>query len=44
MPIIKVKNGYKYGSKGKVYPTKKQAARQGTAIRLSQIRQGKRPK
>lgn len=44
MPIIKVKNGYKYGNTGKVYKSKAKAVKQGQAIRLSQIRQGKRPK
>jgi hypothetical protein len=32
MPIKKVKGGYKFGSKGKVYPTKKQAVNQMKAI------------
>jgi uncharacterized protein len=31
MPTKKVKGGYKWGSKGKVYPTKAQADRQGRA-------------
>lgn len=44
MPVHKTKGGYKYGTVGKVYPTKKQANKQATAIRLSQIRAGKRPK
>jgi hypothetical protein len=29
MPIQKVKGGWKFGSKGKVYPTREQAAGQG---------------
>lgn len=32
MPTHKVKNGYKWGKSGKVYPTKKQADKQGQAI------------
>lgn len=48
MPVRKTnkngKVGYKYGTKGKVYLTKKQAERQGVAIRLSQLKQGKRIK
>lgn len=39
MPVHKVKGGYKYGEKGKVYPTKAQAERQGRAIKASQARQ-----
>lgn len=35
MPVRKVKNGYQYGTTGKVYPTKKQAERQGAAIRAA---------
>lgn len=41
MPVRKVKGGYKYGTKGKVYPAKKQAARQGRAIKASQARRKK---
>lgn len=33
MPVHKVKNGYKYGTKGKVYKSKAKAERQGRAIR-----------
>lgn len=45
MPIVKVKSGgYKYGKSGKVYKSKAKAVKQGQAIRLSQIRRGKRPK
>lgn len=36
MPTHKVKGGYKWGSTGKVYPTKAQADRQGRAIKASQ--------
>ena len=35
MPVRKVKGGYRYGTKGKVYPTRAQAERQGRAIRAS---------
>lgn len=31
MPIHKVKGGYKWGSKGKTYPSRKGAARQAAA-------------
>jgi hypothetical protein len=31
MPTKKVKGGYQWGSKGKVYPTKAQADKQGRA-------------
>lgn len=41
MPVRKVKGGYKYGTKGKVYSTKSQAAKQGRAIKASQARKGK---
>lgn len=42
MPVRKVKGGYKYGSKGKVYKSKAKAAKQGRAIKASQHRRGKR--
>lgn len=32
MPVRKVKGGYKYGSKGKVYKKRSDAERQGRAI------------
>ena len=35
MPVKKVKGGYKWGDKGKVYPTKGQALKQGRAIQAS---------
>ena len=35
MPIKKVKGGYKFGTSGKTYPTKKQAAAQARAIYAS---------
>ena len=41
MPVRKVKGGYKYGTKGKVYSTKSQAVKQGRAIKASQTRKGK---
>lgn len=41
-PVHKTKGGYKYGTKGKTYPTKAQAARQGRAIKASQARQSKK--
>lgn len=48
MPVRKTnKNGhvgYKWGTKGKVYPTKAQALRQGRAIIISQKKAGKKVK
>ena len=41
MPVRKVKGGYKYGTKGKVYKSKEKAEKQGAAIRASQRRRGK---
>ena len=41
MPVRKVKGGYKYGTKGKTYPTRKQAEKQGRAIRASQNKKNK---
>lgn len=35
MPIRKVKGGYRWGSSGKVYPTKGQAAKQAAAAYAS---------
>lgn len=35
MPVHKVSGGYKWGSTGKVYPTKAQAEAQGRAIYAS---------
>lgn len=35
MPVHKVKGGYQWGSKGKVYPTKEQAEKQGRAAHAS---------
>lgn len=42
MPVRKVKSGYRWGSKGKVYKSKAKAARQGRAIKAAQARRGKR--
>ena len=42
MPIRKVPGGYRYGKVGKVYPTKKKAAKQAAAIIISQKKAGKR--
>ena len=35
MPVVKVKGGYRWGSKGKVYTTKAEAAKQGQAAYAS---------
>jgi len=35
MPVKRVTGGYKWGSSGKTYPTKKQAEAQGRAIYAS---------
>lgn len=35
MPVKKVKGGYKWGSEGKVFPTKSQANAQGRAAYAS---------
>lgn len=40
MPVRKIQDGYKYGSSGKVYPTKAQAEKQGRAIKASQAKKG----
>ena len=42
MPVKKVKGGYRWGTHGKVYKSKKKARIQGIAIILSQKRAGKR--
>lgn len=42
MPIHKVGNKYRFGTKGKLYPTRKQAVRQGAAIKISQAKRGKK--
>lgn len=38
MPVNKVGSKYRWGTKGKLYPTKAQAARQGRAIKASQAK------
>ena len=38
MPVKKVKGGYKYGSKGKVYKQRSKAAKQGRAIKANQAK------
>lgn len=38
MPVRKVKGGYRYGRRGKTYKRKRDAQRQGRAIRASQRR------
>lgn len=43
MPVRKVKGGYQYGKKGKVYKVKKDAIKQGQAIAISQKKRGKKP-
>jgi hypothetical protein len=35
MPVKRVTGGYKWGSSGKTYPTKKQAEAQGRAVYAS---------
>ena len=42
MPVRKVKEGYKYGTKGKTYKTRAGAVRQARAIRASQADRRKR--
>ena len=42
MPTKKVKGGYRWGSKGKVYPTKAQADRQGRAAYANGYRGSKK--
>jgi len=42
MPTRKVKGGYRWGSKGKVYPTKAQADRQGRAAYANGYRGSKK--
>lgn len=42
MPIRKVKGGYKWGSKGKVYKTKAGAAKQAKAAYASGYKEKKR--
>jgi len=42
MPVRKVKGGYRWGTKGKVYATRKQAEQQGRAITMAMKKGGKR--
>lgn len=44
MPVQKTKGGWKYGPTGKVYKSKAKAQKQGLAIRLSQMKRGKKVK
>ena len=41
MPVEKVRGGYRWGKSGKIYPTRKQAEKQGTAIILSKKKKKK---
>lgn len=41
MPVRKVRGGYRYGTKGKVYKSRAKAVKQGKAIRASQRRRKK---
>lgn len=41
MPVKKTKKGYKWGTTGKVYPTKKEASKQGRAIEANKRRKNK---
>ena len=42
MPVKKTKGGYKWGSSGKVYPTKAQAEKQAKAAYASDYKKKKR--
>ena len=42
MPVKKTKKGYKWETTGKVYPTKKQALKQGRAREASKNRRNKK--
>jgi hypothetical protein len=44
MPIKKTKGGFKFGKKGKVFKSRKKAAKQGAAIKASQKRRAKKGK
>lgn len=45
MPVKKLgANKFRWGTKGKIYPTKAQALKQGRAIKASQARQRKKVK
>jgi hypothetical protein len=41
MPVKKVKGGYRYGTKGKTYASRKKAVKQGQAIKINQKRKKK---
>lgn len=41
MPVRKVAGGWRWGSKGKTYPTKAQAAKQGRAVQAAKTRRKK---
>ena len=43
MPVRKVPGGYQWGTQGKVYPTKRQAERQGRAAYAAGYRPGSKP-
>lgn len=43
MPVRKVKGGYQYGRKGKIYKKRRDAVKQGQAIAISQNKRGKKP-
>lgn len=40
MPVHKVKGGYKYGTSGKVYKSRKKAVKQAQAIAISKKKRG----
>lgn len=42
MPVMKTKGGWRWGQSGKVYKTKKEAERQGRAIKAASGKRGKR--
>lgn len=44
MPVRKVGNKWQYGTTGKKYTSKAKAQKQGLAIRLSQLKRGKKVK
>lgn len=44
MPVHRVKGGYKYGTVGKVYKSRAKAVAQGRAIKISQLKKGKKAK
>ena len=41
MPVHKVKGGFKYGTTGKVYKSRKKAIKQGQAIAISKNKRKK---